>query len=65
MTKPKSNKPNVKKVVDKIAKALAYAVLILTSSYGIRMMLSNIQENIALAITVLFSLALVYIVFNK
>lgn len=56
---------NVQKAVDKLAKAVAFVALFLTSAYGTRMMLANIQENVSFAITALLTLALAYIVFNK
>lgn len=63
----KAKKPvNYKKLVKKwLAVPVAYVVLISTSAYGIKQMLSTLEENVASILTVLFVLALVYILFES
>lgn len=57
---------NYRKVIKKwIAVPAAYIVLIATSAYGIKQMLSTLQEDVAIILTVLFVLALVYILFES
>lgn len=56
---------NIKSTIKKyLAKPLAYMVLILAASYGIKTALKTLDESVATALTVLLVLALCYILFD-
>lgn len=45
-----------------LAKPIAYLSLILTSAYGVRVLLRSVEESAAFIITAVFVLALTYII---
>jgi hypothetical protein len=61
----KNSKLNLTKLVDGLAKIAAYLVLFSSSAYGLRHLLTSLQDSVSVVITVLFTLALVYILFRQ
>ena len=61
----KNIKLNATKLVDSLAKALAYLVLFISASYGMRSMLKSLDDNAALVLTAIFVLGLTYIIFRN
>lgn len=63
--KKQEKKVSPRKSIKKyIAKPVAYATVIVLASYGMRMVLKNIDETANIVITTLSVLALTYIMFD-
>lgn len=61
----KSSKIDFTKLIDALAKAIAYVSLVMLASYGLRQLLKTLNDTCSVALTVLVVFGLVYIIFKK